>query len=70
MPEDTQPIKRVPARSRKPAAVEHAPKHAAPDSSPADPRIGEAVDPAALSISFPDGTEYRCENGTIVERVR
>jgi hypothetical protein len=37
---------------------------------PADERIGQKVaDDRWTSIGFPDGREYRCENGVIVERV-
>jgi hypothetical protein len=71
--EDTQPVKRSPGRPRKAAAqeAEHHPKHAAPEPAAADPRIGESVgDERVKGISFPDGTQYRCEKGVIVERVR
>lgn len=37
---------------------------------PADDRIGQEVDPAWSSISFPDDRQYRIEDGVIVERVR
>jgi hypothetical protein len=44
------------------------PKHAKP-AGPVDPRIGEEVDATTKFITFPDGAEYRAENGRLVERV-
>lgn len=80
MPEETQPPKRGPGRPRKvpvakPLAVDNSPAPAdewktSPPAPPADERIGQKVaDDRWSSISFPDGREYHCENGVIVERV-
>lgn len=67
-----QPAKRststrkAPAR---PAAQSEAPEPKE-DPKPTDPRIGEDIDdPRVKFVSFEDGTEYRCDNGVIVERV-
>lgn len=39
-------------------------------SDPSDERIGqEADDPRCTSVVFPDGTQYRVEDGVIVERM-
>ncbi len=70
----TQPVpKRGPGRPRKvpvetPKEPVEAPK---PEpKKPADGRIGEDVgDDRIHFVSFSDGSEYRCENGVIVERV-
>jgi hypothetical protein len=67
--EDTQPGKRTPVRPRKPAAPEHHPKHAAAEPEPGDPRIGTEVDPTATAIGYSDGSQYRCEDGVIAERI-
>jgi hypothetical protein len=68
--EDTQPTKRPTPRPRKASPpAEHHPKHAAPEPEPGDPRIGQWVGERASFASFPDGAEYRVEDGKIVERV-
>ena len=72
MPDDETPVKRGPGRPRK-VQPEPAPKpesKPAPKSDPDDPRIGETVaDDRWRHISFSDGSEYRVENGVIVERL-
>lgn len=73
--EDTQPIKRGPGRPRKVAA---APKVDVPtdawknaEQQPPDKRIGQPVgDERVSAVTFPDGSEYRCVDGVIVERLR
>lgn len=67
---ENAPVKRGPGRPRK--VVQEAPVAAkAPEvkSDPDDPRIGEFVHEGAHWISYPDGSEYRCVDGVITERV-
>lgn len=74
-----QPAKRSPSTRKAPArpaaqsvAPEPSPEPAPkPAPKPSDPRIGENIDdPRVKFVTFADGTEYRCDNGVIVERVR
>jgi hypothetical protein len=67
----SQPVRRGPGRPRKnpvpPPATEVV---AEAPVGKSDPRIGEEVaDERWLAISFPDGNQYRCEDGKIVERL-
>lgn len=79
-----QPVKRRPGRPRKnplPAEVPATPDTVAAEVAPAKPakpapkdpsgeRIGQEVDDDRYSsVVFPDGSQYRIENGVIVERV-
>jgi hypothetical protein len=75
--EEVQPVKRRPGRPRKVAAevvVANPPdawKNGDTLHFPADENVGERVTlPGCTGITFPDGREYRVENGVIVERVR
>lgn len=70
MPADDEstPTRRGPGRPRK--TQEAAPKKAEPPSDPDDPRIGETVaDDRWHHVTFSDGSEYRVEDGVIVEKV-
>lgn len=74
------PVKRGPGRPRKHPLPEPVPapeneefksaesKKAAP-SDPNDPLIGQSCDSSWSGIGFSDGSTYRCEDGTIVERM-
>uniref|UniRef100_UPI003F491F27 hypothetical protein n=1 Tax=Pseudonocardia sp. CA-138482 TaxID=3240023 RepID=UPI003F491F27 len=73
MPEETPPAKRGPGRPRKTPVPPAEPEAAADEwrtaPAPADDRLGAEVGASAEFVSFPDGREYRCEGGRIVERV-
>ncbi len=66
MPVDKIPVTRSPVRPL-PVAIE--PEEPARKSDPNDPRIGESVEEGVRWVSFPDGHEYRCQDGQIAERV-
>lgn len=40
-----------------------------PSEPPWDERIGQSVDELWESVSYADGSSYRCEDGKIVERL-
>lgn len=74
---DETPVKRGPGRPRKiqvEAQVEVNPEVVAEETKPAvkadpsDEWIGQAVDEGVHGIMLPDGREYRCADGVIVER--
>lgn len=71
---EVQSAKRRPGRPRKSAAeVGESPVADTEEPVPSDPtdeRIGEKVDPDWRAIVFMDDSQYRVENGVIVERVR
>jgi hypothetical protein len=78
-----QPAKRRPGRPRKnpaPAEASATPDTVAAEVAPAKPakpapkdpsdeRIGQEVDGGYTSIVFPDGAQYRVEDGVIMEKV-
>lgn len=69
---ESTPVKRGPGRPRKvqPEAVA-APDPAQPEvkSDPDDALIGQPVAEGVHGIMLPDGTEYRCSGGVIVEKI-
>jgi hypothetical protein len=72
MIEESQPVRRRPGRPRK-EPVTAAPRENTVEAPPKrendDERIGiEVQDPRWNAISFPDGRQYRVEDGVIVER--
>ena len=75
MSAEPQFVKRGPGRPRKnpiaPPAATQEPARVEPAATQFDPdeRIGLPVDDAASAISYPDGREYRCENGQIAARI-
>lgn len=78
-PGEAQPAKRRPGRPRKSPPSESVTQLGEPEPvdvveavqvGPTDDRIGEHVDdPRWRSISYPDGRQYRVENGIVVELV-
>lgn len=75
-PQEAQPAKRRPGRPRKSSADEpisssvDAPALETVPSDPTDDLIGQAVGDLRIHfVTFPDGREYRVQNGLIAERV-
>lgn len=61
------PVRRGPGRPRR--AESESPSVEARPSDPADGRIGTDVHPDATAVGFDDGSQYRVEDGVLVERV-
>lgn len=65
--DESTPVKRGPGRPRK---TQEEPTKPEVKTDSVDPRIGTPVaDERWHHVSFPDGSEYRVEDGVIVEKV-
>lgn len=64
---ESTPVKRGPGRPRK--VVQETAVEPKVRSDPPDPRIGQFLHEGVRWVSYPDGSEYRCVDGVITERM-